>query len=174
MRMATKRYKRDLKALEARRRHGMRMLARGVVQAEVARKCTVSRQTVSTWARMLCENPRAWQRRALGRPGSMVAGEREKLSKMLVAGALSNGFPTEVWTLARIGKLIKREFGHSFSTVHVWRIVRELGFSSQRPTGRALQRDEEAILSWKTKRWPALKKTPDAREEPSSSSTNRG
>jgi hypothetical protein len=86
---------------------------------------------------------------------------------MLVAGAVANGFATELWTLARIGKLIKREFGHAFSTVHVWRIVRELGFSSQRPTGRALQRDEAAILAWKTQRWPALKKTPDAKEEPS-------
>jgi transposase len=171
--MATKRYKRDFKQLEARRRRGMRMLARGEMQADVARTCEVSRQTVSLWSRMLAENPQAWRRRPLGRPGAMSASERVALSKMLIAGALANGFPTELWTLARIGKLIQREFGHAFSSVHVWRVIRELGFSSQRPTGRALQRDEEAILSWKTKRWPALKKTPDDREEPSSSSTSR-
>ena len=35
--MATRRYKRDFRQLEARRRRGMRMLARGVSQAEVAR-----------------------------------------------------------------------------------------------------------------------------------------
>jgi transposase len=103
----------------------------------------------------------------------MNAAECAKLSKMLVEGAFANGFPTEVWTLARIAKLIEREFGHGFSTVHVWRMIRDLGFSSQRPSGRALQRDEEAILAWKTKRWPALKKTPEGREEPLSSSTNR-
>ena len=170
--MATKRYKRDLKELESRRRRGMRMLARGVMQAEVARACEVSRQMVSNWSRMLADNRQAWRRRPLGRPGAMPAKERIKLGKMLVAGALTNGFPTELWTLARIGKLVKREFGHAFSTVHVWRIIRDLGFSSQRPTGRALQRDEEAILAWKTKRWPALKKTPDARDEPLSSSTS--
>jgi transposase len=171
--MATKRYKRDFKELEARRRRGMRMLARGVTQAEVSRACEVTRQTVWCWAQLLKEDPQAWRSRTLGRPGAMSAAERGKLGKMLIAGAVANGFPTELWTLARIGKLIKREFGHAFSTVHVWRIIRELGFSNQRPTGRALQRDEEAIQSWKTKRWPALKKTPDAREEPSSSSTNR-
>jgi transposase len=171
--MATKRYQRDFKKLEGRRRRGMRMLARGVVQAEVARSCEVSRQTVSRWAQMVADDPQAWRRQPLGRPPAMSAAERAKLSKMLVAGALANGFPSELWTLARIGKLIKREFGHSFSSVHVWRVIRALGFSSQRPTGRAIQRDEAAILSWKTKRWPALKKTPDAREGPSSSSTNR-
>jgi len=172
--MATKRYKRDFKKLEGRRRRGMRMLARGVVQAEVARRCEVTRQTVSRWAQMVADDAHAWRRQPLGRPGAMSAAQRAKLSKMVVAGALANGFPTELWTLARISKLIQREFGHSFSSVHVWRVIRALGFSSQRPTGRAIQRDEAAILTWKTKRWPALKKTPDAREEPSCSSTNRG
>ncbi|HLX27223.1 MAG TPA: winged helix-turn-helix domain-containing protein [Casimicrobiaceae bacterium] len=164
--MATKRYKRDFKELEARRRRGMQMLARGVMQADVARACEVSRQTVSIWAKKLAGDRQAWRRRPLGRPGSMDMEQRKQLSKMLIAGAITNGFPTEVWTLARIGTLIKREFGHVFGTTHVWRIVRELGFSSQRPTGRALQRDERAIKEWKTKRWPALKKTPNARPGP--------
>jgi transposase len=171
--MATKRTKRDFKELETRRRRGMRMLARGAAQAEVARACEVSRQTASSWARRLAEDPQGWRRRRLGRPGALSAAERAKLSKMLISGAVANGFPTELWTLARIAKLIKREFGHAFSTVHVWRVVRQLGFSSQRPSGRALQRDEAAIGNWKTQRWPALKKTPAARDEPSSSSTNR-
>lgn len=170
--MATKRYVRDFKELEQRRRRGMRMLNRGVSQAEVARTCEVSRQTASTWAQALLADPQAWRRRPLGRPGSMDAMQKRKLSRMLVTGAIVNGFPTELWTLARIGKLIEREFGHSFSTVHIWRIVHELGFSSQRPTGRAIQRDEAAILEWKTRRWPALKKSPDERQEPSSSSTS--
>lgn len=143
--MATKRYKRDFNELELRRRRGMRMHARGVAQAEVARACGVSRQTTSSWARKLTEDPQAWRRKPLGRPRAMVAAQRKKLSNLLVAGALADGFPTELWTLARIGRLIEREFGHTFSTVHVWRVIRELGFSSQRPTGRAVQRDVVAV-----------------------------
>jgi hypothetical protein len=34
-----------------------------------------------------------------------------------------------------------------------------MGFSNQRPAGRALQRDEAAIKTWRTKRWPAPKKS---------------
>jgi len=89
--MATKRYQRDFKELEARRRRGMRLLARGVAQAEVARSCAISRQSVSRWAQMVADAPQAWRRRPLGRPGAMSAAERAKLSKMLVAGALANG-----------------------------------------------------------------------------------
>jgi DNA-binding XRE family transcriptional regulator len=51
--MATKRYRTDLKELERRRRKGIRMLARGVAQAEVARTLEVSRQTTSSWAKKL-------------------------------------------------------------------------------------------------------------------------
>src|ERR687884_63427 len=144
--MATKRYKRDFKELEKRRQRGMRLLARGIAQAEVARTCAVSRQTAMSWARMLETHSQAWRRIPLGRPGSFDSKQR--------------------------AQLIEREFGRSFSISYVWRLLHDLGFSPQRPVGRASQRDEEAIRQWKQKRWPALKKTLDDREEPSSSSTN--
>lgn len=167
--MATKQYKRDFKELEARRRKGMRLLARGVSQANVARELGVSRQTSSNWAAMLAEDPQAWRRRNLGRPGTVTDAHLGQLAKMLVAGATANGFPTELWTLGRVAKLIEREFGVRYSIVHVWRLLRQMGFSSQRPTGRAMQRDEPAIAQWKAKRWPWLKKKPRGNVAPSSS-----
>ena len=169
--MATKRYRRDLKELELRRRKGMRMLARGVAQAEVARALQISRQTASSWARKLAGDAQAWRRKPLGRPSGLDAAQKKVLGKALLAGAVANGFPTELWTLARVAKLIEREFGVAYSTVNVWRILREMGFSNQRPAGRALQRDEAAIKQWRVKRWPALKKSPVAKAAPSSSST---
>jgi transposase len=68
-----------------------------------------------------------------------------------------------LWTLARVGQLIAREFGPQYSTVHVMRLLRELGFSCQKPEKRATQRDEQSIAEWRTQRWPALKKSPPAR-----------
>jgi len=167
--MATIRYKRDFKALETRRRKGMQMLARGVAQAEVARVLSVSRQTASTWDAMRTRERQAWRRKSLGRPSRLEAPQRARLAKMIVAGAVANGFPTELWTLARVAMLLKREFGLSYSPVHVWRLLRQLGFSSQRPTGRAAQRDEQAIGRWKAKRWPWLKKKPRGSDAPLSS-----
>jgi len=64
----------------------MQMLARGVMQADVARACEVSRQTVSVWARKLVEDRQAWRRQPLGRPGAIDAEQRKKLSKLLLAG----------------------------------------------------------------------------------------
>lgn len=73
----------------------------------------------------------------------------------LVGGALAEGFPTDLWTLPRVGTLIARRFGRTNSESQVWRILVKLGFSCQRPSSRALERNGPAI-----QRWPAFKKTP--------------
>lgn len=66
---STAKYRRDFAAMEARRRQGMSLLAKGIVQAEVARVVGVSRMTVMRWERLRTMKPRvAWKRRRLGRP----------------------------------------------------------------------------------------------------------
>ena len=59
------------------------------------------------------EDKQGWRRRRLGRQGELKQQERVKLGKMLVEGAVTDGVLSELWTLARIGKLRKREFGQS-------------------------------------------------------------
>src|SRR5271154_2484786 len=53
--------------------------------------------------------------------------------------------------------LIGREFGIQYHAGHVWKLLRQLGWSPQRPAGRALERNEEAIGEWKRRTWPAIR-----------------
>jgi hypothetical protein len=69
-----------------------------------------------------------------------------------------HGFGTELWTLKRVGAVIERLHGVRFSQAHVWRILGSLGFSAQKPEKRAVERNEDAVRSWKRSTWPALKK----------------
>jgi transposase len=73
-----------------------------------------------------------------------------------------------------VRELSEDQCGVRYHEAHVWRILRQLGWSCQRPTGRALERDEEAIRYWKRVRWPQLKKKRAASGAPSSSSTKAG
>src|SRR4030067_254195 len=66
----------------------------------------------------------------------------------------------------RVAKLIEQECGVQYHPGHVWRILRDLGWSVQRPIGRAVERDEQAIRRWKETRWPALKKKPRGKAAP--------
>lgn len=127
-RLSPNRRTRDPKAMELRRRKGMRMLATGIAQADVARELKVSRQTASSWAKRVAGNPQAWRSQPLGRRSGLTDVQKKELRGMLLAGAAVNGFPSGLWTLARVGQIIEREFGLSYSTVNVWRILKKLGF----------------------------------------------
>jgi len=164
----------ESRALQRRRMRAGRLLLRGVPQAEVARRVAVTRTTVSTWNEQLESGGLdALKRRRRGRPSGLDAQQKSELVRWLKEGALVQGFATELWTLPRVGQLIEEKFGRRYSESQVWRILVGLGFSSQRPTSRALERDEAAIRRWKRVRWPALKKTPQDKGASSSSSTSR-
>lgn len=110
----------------------MGMLDEGMSQADVARELSVSRQTVSRWARVKDEyaDSEPWRRRALGRPGGLSDGQKLALVKLLVdsyvreLGPRSRSSPKPVrWTLARVAGLIETEFGVTYSLVHVRNIL---------------------------------------------------
>jgi len=146
--------------LEARRLEGGRLLRGGVRAAEVARRLGVSRTSVMRWQQSVACGGRRSLRGAprTGRPPLLNANDQKRLIAALKAGALLQGYSSDLWTLGRLGKLIETLTGQRYSESGVWRLLKRLGFSSQRPSGRAIQRDEAAIQLWKTKRWPALKK----------------
>jgi transposase len=166
-------YKRDFAALEERRLEAAKLLKRGVSQSEVARQLGVVRQTVAVWHKRLIEGGKQSLKRGdLGRPRQLSAQQEKELGKALMTGALAAGYPTELWTLPRVGKLIATRFGVEYSTGHLWHLLRRMGFSCQKPEKRATQRDEAEIIRWKRRTWPALKKKPSGKAAPSSSSTS--
>jgi hypothetical protein len=73
------------------------------------------------------------------------------------------GYETPLWTCARVAHLIDNEFGVEYHPGHVWKILDDLGWSCQRPVGRARERNEEAIGRWRRVEWPAIKKSPKRR-----------
>lgn len=83
-----------------------------------------------------------------------------RLEAILLEGASAQGDETDLWTLKRIAQVIQREFGVTYHAGHVWRILRQLGFSCQRPERKARERNEEAIRRWGRYRWPRIKKSP--------------
>jgi transposase len=148
------------KELEKRRLRAGRLLLKDVPQVEVARRVGVAKSTVCGWTKRLQSGGLDALRseRSLGRPAGLDAVQRPELVQALNEGAMAHGFATELWTLPRVGRLIKSRFRLRYSVPHVWRILRSVCFTPQRPSKRALERDEQAIRDWKRERWPALKK----------------
>jgi transposase len=165
--------RRNFAALEARRMEAARLLREGLSQSQVARAVGVHRQSVSRWARELEESGVRGLRQAqrTGRPPKLSPAQLRDLERALKRGPESFGFVTGLWTASRVRDLIEYRTGVRYHEDHVWRILRKLNWTCQRPSGRALERDEEAIRQWKKVAWPRIKKKPSARGAPSSSST---
>jgi transposase len=165
--------RRDFAALEQRRFEGLKLLRQGFNQSEVARRVKVCSQTVSRWTQMVThEGEKAL--RAAGRAGRkrlLDEKQRQRLVARLLEGPEKLGYETPLWTCERVAHLIEQEFGVRYHAGHVWKLLRQLNWSPQRPAGRALERNEEAIGEWKRKTWPAIKKKPKKRAARSSSST---
>lgn len=165
--------RRDFEALERRRMRAVRLFEQGETQAAVARRLDVSRTTAMRWAQAWEQGGRE-ELRAAGRAGRKPRLSREQLDQVeqaLREGPLALGYHTELWTLPRVAELIQRVTGVRYHPGHVWRVLRQLGWSLQKPTTRARERDEEAIQRWVKTTWPAIKKTPRASAQRSSSST---
>jgi transposase len=150
----------DLAALQARRLRAGRLFARGKTRAQVARELGVSRVSAGRWYG-LWEHEGIEGLRGPGRTGRhprLEASQLQQLEAALLAGPAAHGYQTQVWTLPRIARLIRKLFGVSYHPGHVWRILRRMGWSAQRPERQAKERDEAGIARWHKRRWPQRKR----------------
>ena len=95
-----------------------------------------------------------------GRSPRLSTEQKERLRTTLLAGPGAAGFATDLWTLARVTQVIERTFGVKYHPGHVWYILRDMGWSPQKPERRARERDEEAIKQWREEGWAQVKKKP--------------
>jgi len=143
----------------------MVLMDQGMKAAAVARALGTSRASVTRW-RQAYEAGGADALAATPHPGGvsrLTDGQRKRLVRMLLHGPRRHGYPTELWTLARVAELIATTFGVQYHPSAVWHILRGLGWSCQRPERRARERDEQAIAIWRQQDWPRIKKRPKKR-----------
>ena len=146
--------RRDFEALEKRRYEAVRLVVEeGWSQSAAARQVKAAQQSVSRWVGEYRRRGGAGLRRAgrAGRKPLLDAAQRERLTALLLEGPEAHGYPTPLWTCPRVARLIRDEFGVDYHEGHVWKILRGLGWSPQRPVGQAPERNEEAVRTWKRK-----------------------
>jgi transposase len=164
---------RDFTALEQRRMKAAKLFNKGCSRAEVARQLGVSYESANRWHRAWQNSGASGLKKAgrAGRKPRLQPFQLLELQAALQRGPETLGYVTKLWTLPRVAELIGKQLGIKYHPAHVSRILRQLGWSCQKPARRALERDEEKIRHWKRSRWPAIKKKPAAKGESSSSST---
>ena len=151
--------------MEERRLAGGRLLKEGKLsQAEISRQLGVSRATVSEWAKIVkSKGIRGLRKRKAVGQSKLSKMQKEKLKRMLDHGALACRFPTDRWTLERVRQLIQREFEVTYHPNYLNRLLRQLGFSPQKPLPQAIEQEKELVEAWLQQDWPRIKKVAVAR-----------
>lgn len=141
---------------EKRRLKAAKLFEQGKTQAEVARKFDVTTAAANHWYQ-------AWRKRGAkalkskGHPGfasKLSFTKKKAFKRAILKGPQAFGYETDLWTLSRLKVVMKKVNRLDFSEVWIWHIVRNLGFTPQKPQVKAKQRDEQAIACWKEKTLP--------------------
>lgn len=148
-------------ALEVRRRLAIRLLQQGKGVRETAGLLGSSPGSVSRWQKAhreggdeaLSAKPPPGNKRKLN------ASHLAQLEALLLQGPRAHGYKNELWTLARVAEVIQQHFGIAYVPNYVWYILRNIGWTAQKPERRARERDEKAIATWRKRDWPRIKKS---------------
>jgi len=145
---------------EIRRIRAWELHQAGWVQARIAEALGVTEAAVSQWIKAGRERGvdalRVKSRH--GQAARLSGSQIQHLMALLEQGAPSFGFAGDLWTCARIARVIEQEFGVQYHPAHVSRLLHQEDWTYQKPVLQASQRNEVEIADWLTHVWPALKK----------------
>ncbi len=136
------------------------MFDRGDAPADIAVILQVSPQTVRAWRR---EYDAGGLRALAARPHpgpkpKLDAGQKQQLLALLADSPDAHGLTGQLWTTSLIARLIRDRFAVSYHPDHVGVMLRQLGYSYQKPALRPRERDPEKIQRWKDQTFPEIVK----------------
>jgi len=146
--------------LEERRLIAARMFERNMDSDQIALLVGVHGQSVRRWRReYLAGGLKALSARThRGPPCRLDAEQKQELLELLAQGPEAHGYSAYLWTTQLMSQLILDRFGVTYHHDHVGVILHQLGYSYQRPTLQARERDEARIAAWRDETWPAIVK----------------
>src|SRR5437899_3479223 len=143
--------------LERRRERAVQAVAAGESRTTVATVLGVHYKTVARWVRE-ARTPGGVAAKPPDRPEPGLSdADLRKLGALPLKGAKAHGWPNELWTAARVARLIEWEFDIRYHPEHVRKILkRRLGWTSQKPRRKARERDDKEVARWVGDEFPRI------------------
>jgi transposase len=155
---------------EGRRRRAWELHQLGWTQQEIATALGCAQSSVSGWIRRAAAaGVDALRHHPPPGPTPLLSPTQlAQIPALLEQGAAAFGWRGAYWTTRRVAQLIGDQFGVYYHPAHVSRLLRQIGWSCQKPITRAAQRDPAALAAWTDERLPAIKKKRRPKGAPSS------
>lgn len=141
----------DRKALEEIRIRAVKRVEAGESPEVVIKALGFTRSLIYEWlAKYRDGGTDALRRRkAPGKTPKLSGAQLQKIFRLVVGvDPRQLRFEFALWTRGMVRELILREFKVKMSEVSVGRLLKKIGLSPQRPTRRAIQRDDLLVYRW--------------------------
>lgn len=148
------------KTLEEIRIRAVRQVQQGKSPEEVIAALGMTRCCIYNW--LAAYRSGGWDalkaKKLYGRPKKLTGKQMESICKIIIQGNPQQyRFSFALWTLGLIQKLIYMKLGIKLSTASVWRLMKQLGLTCQRPLFRAYQQDKKAVDNWLRFTYPKIR-----------------
>ena len=149
--------KRDV--LEYLRFQAIELLEKGKKTAAISEDFGVSLVTVYRWINSYKKNGADGlkKRKAPGAKSKLTPNEIKILLKFLEKTADEYGFETPLWDCKKIRQLISEKFGKKIHNSNIWRFLKRMNLSFQKPQGESIEKDEYEVEAWIRDVWPKIK-----------------
>src|SRR5579885_2888284 len=105
--------------LERRRKRAVKAVLDGEPRASVAEVLGVHIKTISRWVRAARKPGGLDAKPQAGPAPGLTDADLRRLERLLVKGAKAHGWHNQLWTAARVARLIEREFRITYHPEHV-------------------------------------------------------
>lgn len=129
--------------------------------SEIANLLGLHWGSVSRWlTRWRRQGRRALKgRKASGRPPKLDCKRYGKaILKVVKHPATDYGYEHPLWTCQRIAQVLRAQLKLAVSIPTLWRQLKRLKLSCQKPERRALEQDPKARALWLSTEWPRIKR----------------
>src|SRR6266851_1341968 len=105
--------------LERRRRRAVQLVEQGESPTVVARILGVTPSSLHRWRRMARRADDLSAKHGSGVKPRLTASQLGELERLLHQGATAHGYSNQLWTAARVARLVRWYFGISYHPEHV-------------------------------------------------------
>ncbi len=143
--------------LERRRRRAVALVEQGEDRASVARILGVCPKTLARWLRLARQPEGLAAKRHPGPTPGLSAEQLKQLEVLLLQGAHKHGWHNQLWTAARVAKMIERHFQRHYHPEHVRKMLkRRLGWTSQKPKRKSREGNDKEAERWVGDEFPRI------------------
>jgi len=144
--------------LERYRFRAIALWQEGKKISDIAHFFGLHRVTVSYWiAAYKRGGKRALRsKKAPGPSFKLTESDVKRVVDCLRQEATACGFETPLWTTKRVAQIIKSKTHKELDYSNVWRLLKRMGFTNQKPEKRAYEQDAKAVKKWIKEEWPKI------------------